>query len=452
MAGMDLRRTGSALLAALLCVTSPRPGHAQTSHVHASPADSSAAHAGMHHDMHDMHDMAGMDMGEHAMSGLYGPYAMTREASGTSWQPDAAKHRGLHVGRGEWALMLHGMADLAYDHQGGPRGDEKLFASDMVMGMAQRPLGAGTLGLRAMLSTEPATIGKSGYPLLLQTGESADGKTPLIDRQHPHDLFMELAGSYSIARGDQAFFVYAGLPGEPALGPPAFMHRFSGAGLPQAPITHHWLDSTHITYGVVTAGVVLDALKVEGSAFRGREPDEERWDIESPKLDSHAWRLSWNPTHALALQVSEGGLESPEELEPDVNQERTTASAMFEADWSGGHGAVTFAWGRDRNRPGRRTDALLVEAAATLHDAQALFARFELVGKDELFAEPSPRAGEEFVVGELSAGYRRDIRLAAHVALGLGAAGTVSLLPGRLEAAYGAAPVSFLAFLHLEAR
>src|SRR6185295_3951046 len=156
-----------------------------------------------------------------------------------------------------WMLMLHGAGSLVSDHQGGARGDDKVYSDNMVMGMAQRPLGPGTFGLRTMLSAEPATIGKQGYPLLLQTGETADGRTPLIDRQHPHDLFMELAGTYSVSSGNRSLYVYAGLPGEPALGPPAFMHRFSGMNDPQAPITHHWLDSSHITYGVLTAGAVI---------------------------------------------------------------------------------------------------------------------------------------------------------------------------------------------------
>src|SRR5687768_2320289 len=135
-----------------------------------------------------------------------------------------------------------------------------------------------------MVSLEPATIGKRGYPLIGQTGETADGKTHLIDRQHPHDLFMELAATYSRNISDTAsVFLYVGLPGEPALGPPAFMHRTSGVDNPEAPITHHWLDSTHITFGVVTAGVVVNNWKLEASAFRGREPDQHRFDIEPPK-------------------------------------------------------------------------------------------------------------------------------------------------------------------------
>src|SRR5689334_21052205 len=241
-------------LAALLVAA---PASAQMHmHGHAAAPDTTAAMAGM--------DMGAMHM---EMHGFYSPYAMSREASGTSWQPERAPHEGLHAMRGSWMFMLRGFADLVADHQGGPRGDDKMFADDMVMGMAQRPLGPGTLGLRTMLSLEPATIGKEGYPLLLQTGETADGVVPLIDRQHPHDLFMELAGSWSVAFGDKSVFVYGGLPGEPALGPPAFMHRFSGVNIPVAPITHHWLDSTHITFGVVTGGVVLGRVKAEASAF-----------------------------------------------------------------------------------------------------------------------------------------------------------------------------------------
>src|SRR5205814_4495851 len=207
------------------------------------------------------------------------------EASGTSWQSKAARHEGVHFRLGAWMIMLHGFADGVYDNQGGPRGDTKVFSNNMGMAMAQRSLGPGSLGLRAMLTLEPATIGKEGYPLLLQTGETADGRTPLIDRQHPHDLFMELAGTYSISSGNRSLFVYGGLPGEPALGPPAFMHRFSGVNLPVAPITHHWLDSTHIAYGVLPGGAVTDRLQVEASACRGRQPAENRGDIEPPKLD-----------------------------------------------------------------------------------------------------------------------------------------------------------------------
>ena len=208
----------------------------------------------------------------------------------------------------DWMLMLHGFAFGMYDDQSGPRGDRRFLSANMVMGMAQHPVGAGTLGLRSMLSLEPATIGREGYPELLQTGETADGKTPLIDRQHPHDLFMELSTSYSLPLATQrSVFLYMGLPGEPALGPPTFMHRFSGSENPEAPLLHHWLDSTHITFGVVTAGVVVDNWKLEASAFRGREPDQFRYDIEAPKLDSFSARVSWNPVRELSIHMSNLG-------------------------------------------------------------------------------------------------------------------------------------------------
>jgi len=195
------------------------------------------------------HQHGGMEM-----KGFLGPYAMTREGSGTSWLPDSTPHEGVHAAIGNWMLMGHALINGVYDHQGGPRGGDKAFAGGMLMGMAQRQLGDGTLGFRAMVSPDPF-MGPRGYPLLFASGESADGRTTLIDRQHPHELFMELAGSYSYnLSANSSVFLYAGLPGEPALGPSAFMHRTSGADIPEAPLTPHWLDSTHITFGVVTLG------------------------------------------------------------------------------------------------------------------------------------------------------------------------------------------------------
>jgi hypothetical protein len=394
-----------------------------------------------------------MDMHEHAMSGVYGPYPMTREASGTSWQPDAARHAGVHLVRGAWRLMLHGYVDAVVDDQRGPRGDEKFLSDNMGMAMASRSLGPGTLGLRAMMSLEQATIGREGYPLLLQTGETADGITPLTDRQHPHDLFMELAGSWSVAWADRSLFVYAGLPGEPALGPPAFMHRFSAANEPVAPITHHWLDSTHITFGVLTAGVVAGPAKLEASAFRGREPDQERWDIETPKLDSHAFRFSLNPSEHWALQASYGRLASPEQLEPDVDQDRWTASALVDGSRGAeGHWEAMLAWGQDRNRPGHTTNAWIAEGTLALDARHTVFARIEHVQKDELFVAPDPLAGHVFTVGEVTAGYRYDWLRGEHTALGIGAAGTLSRIPSDLVPAYGTHPAGVLVFVRAAVR
>lgn len=415
----------------------------------AAAADPTHDHAAMAHDHAAMHhDHAGG-----AMTGLYGPYPMSREASGTAWQPDAAPHRGLHAMRGPWMLMLHGSADLVADHQGGARGGDAIFSANMLMGMASRPLGPGTLGLRAMLSAEPWTVPVSGYPLLLQTGETANGRTPLVDRQHPHDLFMELAGSYSVSVADRSLFVYGGLPGEPALGPPAFMHRFAGMLSPVAPITHHWLDSSHITFGVLTAGAVAGGIKLEASSFHGREPDQDRLDIESPTLDSHAFRLSVNPTPAIALQVSHGRLHSPEQLEPEIDTDRTTASAIVDGDRGDAHWEVLAAWGRNRNRPGRTLDAELLEAGLELHDTHHVFLRAERARKDELFVAPDPREGQAFDVGELTAGYRVDLWRSGPVRGGLGAQGTLSQVPAGASLAYGSrAPHSAMLFLHLELR
>src|SRR5215207_1084233 len=326
------------------------------------------------------HDHAGMQM-----KGFFGPYAMNREGSGTSWLPDSTPHEGRHAAYGDWMVMWHALINGIYDHQGGPRGGDKTFAGGMLMGMAQRSLGGGTLGFKAMLSPDPL-MGPSGYPLLFATGETANGRTLLVDRQHPHELFMELSGSYSYSLSARSsVFIYAGLPGEPALGPPAFMHRTSGMDIPEAPITHHWLDSTHITFGVVTIGAVINTWKIEASAFRGREPDQNRFDIESPKLDSYAARLSWNPIRELSMQISWGHLTGPEQLAPEMNENRLTASATYTQPFGANNiWSTTFAWGRKMNRPGNTLDGFLLESAAVFKDTYTLFARAERVAIDEL--------------------------------------------------------------------
>jgi uncharacterized cupredoxin-like copper-binding protein len=382
------------------------------------------------------------------MLGAYGPYPMSREASGTSWVPDASPHQGLDGMYGDWMTMTHGFVNFIYDDQGGPRGDAKAFSTSMLMGMAQRPAAGGTVGLRGMVSLD-YLMGKTGYPLLLQTGEAANGE-PLIDRQHPHDLFMELAASYSHPLSERSsVFVYAGLPGEPALGPPAFMHRFSSEDNPEAPISHHWLDSTHIAYGVVTLGYVLDRLKLEGSLFRGREPDEKRYDIETGKLDSASVRLSYNPTPGWALQVSRGRIKSPEELHPDVDIDRTTASVIYHRAFDAAQSQTTLAWGRNSPNHGEATSMWLLESALRPSRSHTFFGRVERGDKNELFPESDPRAEEKFRVGKLSLGYVYDLPRESHFKLGVGGLVSRYSLPGELEPVYGNA-TSFMLFARLK--
>ena len=368
----------------------------------------------------------------HGMTSAIGAYPMSRDGSGTSWEPDASPHEGVHAMAGGWMTMSHALINLVYDKQDGPRGGDKAYVSGMIMTMAQRPLGDGVLGLKAMLSPDPV-MGKSGYPLLLASGETADGRTALIDRQHPHDLFMELSASYSRPiDAKSSFYVYAGLPGEPAFGPPAFMHRTSTLDSPEAPIGHHWLDSTHITYGVLTGGYVRGDWKVEASVFRGREPDQHRWDIETGALDSQAARLSWNPTPNLALQASWAWIKSPEQLEPGIDEQRFSASALYTLTFGeGGVWATTLAAGRKDRTPGPALWAGLAETAVMPDDHWTLFARAERVEQDELGGGPIS------TVGKLSAGMIYDVRIAPHLKVGLGGLVSGFDIPVPLKAIYG---------------
>jgi hypothetical protein len=297
-----------------------------------------------------------------------------------------------------------------------------------------------------------ALMGRRGYPLLFATGETANGREELVDRQHPHDLLMELAASYAHDLGEgRNLYLYAGLPGEPALGPPAFMHRISGMDNPEAPVTHHWFDSTHITFGVVTAGFSTRTWKVEASAFKGREPDQRRWNMESPKLDSWSVRAFWNPTANLSFQVSTGHLRSPEQLHPDQNEQRTTASVSYNRPLgNGSNWAWTIAWARKDERPGPTLTGWLGETSLRLRRRHIVFARAEHVQEAELFAS-GPLHHDIIPVAKLSGGYAYELPVGkAPVRLALGGLASAYAYPDRIKPAYGRAGVkSFMLFARL---
>jgi hypothetical protein len=386
--------------------------------------------------------MPGMDMA--SMPAALGSYTMAREASGTSWQPDTSPEQAIHVMAGDWSLMLHGLLNGVYDNQGGPRGGNKAFAAGMVMGMATHAIGdRGRLQLRTMLSPDPF-MGANGYPLLLATGETANGRTPLVDRQHPHDLIMELSASTSYRLTDTASaFLYAGLPGEPAFGPPAFMHRLSIMDSPEAPISHHWVDSMHITEGVLTGGFTYGMLKLETSGFKGREPDQYRYDIETPRLDSLALRASFNPTPRLALQISWARQISPEQLDPAANERRRSASAIYTLPIGPvGFWSTTAIWAQRRAfggpaQDGPALDAWVLESAVHPDVRWTVYGRAERVDNDELLVAPGNQTGAPEKVGRVELGAIRDFRVARHVLFGLGAQVARNFVGRDLSAAYG---------------
>ena len=382
-----------------------------------------------------------------ASSGRLGEYPMMRDASGTSWQPDSALMSGAHGQLGNWSTMLHGYLYAITDHQGGPRGAQLNFSESMPMLMAQRNADTVRVALKAMQSLDPL-MGKRGYPLLLQTGENADGITPLIDRQHPHDLIMELAASASLPLSERtSAFVYAGYPGEPALGPPTFMHRYSAYANPEAPISHHWLDSSHTSYGVFTSGLVSGHWKTELSAFNGREPDPFRWNLDPLRIDSWSGRLSWNPLDSLALQLSYGAIHSPEAIEPGINVRRYTISAVLDRALAPGHWQSTLAWGQNRASPGANSAAWLLESNLG-YAHHNFFARAESAGKNELVIAGA-LSGRLFTVTKFSAGYLYEFRLARHLNLGFGALLSTYALPAALVVEYGSHPRSYMLYTRL---
>lgn len=372
------------------------------------------------------------------------PVPTSTLGSGTSRLPaaDGAMH-GAHIPAGDWMVMAHGFATLAYTDQGGPRGDAMAYSSSMAMLSAERSLAGGArLRFNGMLSLDPVN-GARGYPNLFATGETANGE-PLVDRQHPHDFFMELSARLDVplAQGLTGF-VYAAPVGEPALGPTAFMMRRSGRYLPLSPIGHHWFDSTHITYGVVTAGLATRGIQLEASAFRGQEPDENRWDIETPRLDSWSLRATLTPSANWAFQLSHARLEQPETTHPGQDERRTTASAHY----SRGPFAAMLGFSAKDRVPGPTRIAWLAEATWDLARNHSLFGRIENIEADELFPDhDDPRHDRPFRVTRFEAGYAYRVALAAGTELALGGSLAAYAKPDALDSAYGDAPFSYTLF------
>ena len=388
----------------------------------------------------DHHTMPGMNV-----STLPSPH----ENSGTAWQPASVPSYAWTTAAGHWMLMAHGQLFLTYNQQGGPRGAGKLESMNWLMTMEQHSLGHGTLLLRQMFSAEPLTTPHPGFPELFQTGETYHG-VPLVDHQHPHNLFGELAAQYTLPIHEKiSWLLYGGPVGEPALGPVTFMHRASASENPAAPLSHHLQDSTHISFGVVTTGFILGKFKVEGSAFNAREPGEERWQINLAPLDSWSLRGSIAPSRNWTAQYSYGYLVKPEALEPG-DQTRQTASLSYNRPFTRGNWATTFAWGRrHKELVGTTQNSFLLESTLNFLAKNYAYTRLELVDKDELFPELPEQLAPSFRIGAFTFGGVRDFWQADKFQLGLGADLTFYSKPASLDPIYGNNPVSFHVFLRV---
>jgi hypothetical protein len=378
--------------------------------------------------------------------------SMERMGSGTTWIPDAVTLPSRRRMLGAWMLMAHGFAFAQYDNQSGERGDDQFGSLNWAMLMATHELAGGRFQARTMLSLDPLTVTKRGYPLLLQTGETYRG-VPLHDRQHPHDFWMELGALYQREINKElAWSIYAAPSGEPAFGPVAFMHRPSAMDNPTAPLTHHWQDATHVSFGVLTAGIYSRTWQLESSAFNGREPDENRWNFDPIRLDSYSGRLTVNPTVHWSLAAGYGYLKSPESLNPDESMHRIVASVLHGSRLGNdGQWASTFIWGANKHsgQPSW-SNGFLAESEAIFDKQNTLFGRTELVQKsaEDLVIDnpvvlrsgavlPGFPAAERFNVATLQLGFIRDVARTHWATIGLGAAETLNFVPAPLKPYYG---------------
>ncbi len=384
--------------------------------------------------------------------------SMGAMGSGTSWQPSSAPMHMHYKIAGDWLVMFHYNIFVDVNHQGGPRAATKSEAANWFMPMAYHKLGKGTVQLRGMISAEPFTFPPGGFPLLFQTGETYKGQ-PLIDRQHPHDLFMELSAQYTLPLGERGtWFTYVGYPGEPAMGPVAFMHRASASENPAATLSHHLQDSTHISFGVLTTGFTYRWFKLEGSIFNGREPDENRYDFDSHKWNSRSVRLWFMPNKNWAMQISHGFLRSPEAQEPDADIRRTTASIQYNRPFHRGNWASAIIWGRNHvNSPGEihNLNGYTAESTVNFLDKNYLYTRLELVDKDDLLraadrtllgiTQPHP----SFRIGAYTFGSAREVWNNDKISMAFGGDVTFYSKPSILDRIYGDNPVSWQLFFRI---
>ncbi|HEY6830432.1 MAG TPA: hypothetical protein VI259_26485 [Gemmatimonadaceae bacterium] len=397
--------------------------------------------------------------------------SLDRAASGTSWLPDAAPRRAIHRSLGDWMLMIHGSAFGQYDRQETLHGDTQLGVIDWEMLMASRPIAGGIFAARVMTSLEALALGRRGYPELLQSG-ATDAGARLANRQHPHDLWNELAATYDHGlTSSVAFSLYGGAVGEPALGPVAYMHRPSADADPFAPLGHHSQDGAHESFGVVTAGVYGERVKLEGSAFNGREPDDYRFnlDYQGARLDSYATRLTVAPSSRVTAAAWGGYVFDHDPLDPGTGMQRYGASlltalpAAREGAWSaalvGGidihhHGARAHNHGTEPAKSYHVAASSLVETTYELGDRATLYGRVEQVQKsaDDLGFNGADLM-QLFTVRELTLGATAELVAARDLSFGVGARGTMNLLPATLEPTYGTrTPLGLSLFLRVRPR
>jgi hypothetical protein len=396
---------------------------------------------------------------QHAMS-LQPPsfiqYILGHTASGTSAEPGSTPAPMLMTTKGNWSLMFHGAAWINELQQTGPRGAGKFFSTNWFMPMAQRRLGPGQLTLRTMLSLEPATVTGRRYPELFQEGETAYAN-PIVDGQHPHDFFMEIAALYDLRLGERGLLSFYAAPvGDPAMGPTAYPHRASASEDPMAALGHHLEDSTHIADDVITAGVTYRSVRFEASGFHGREPDEYRWNIDSGAVDSWSVRVTVNPAANWSGQFSLGHLTSPEVLHPGEDVRRMTASIMYNRPLADGNWATTLIWGRNQALGAHRQvfNGYLAESTLRL-GRQNFWGRVENVDRTSeilLGERPEPPGFEETFAARVQAytlGYDHEIGHVPHLSVALGGQLTLYGKPAFLDPIYGNHPLGVLVLLRL---
>jgi hypothetical protein len=374
-----------------------------------------------------------------------------RFGTGTSWLPDESPLLAAVPHFGKWGLMLNGNIYTGYDYYSSDRGGKRFFGRNTLVGAFFRTFEHSEWLFRAALSLEPLTIGKRGYPQVLQSGQTAEGDR-VHDRMYALDFFRELAATYSweVSKEWGAMF-YTALAGEPAIGPVTFTQRVSASPDPLAPLGFVAQESSHASFGVLTVGAFTRDLKLEASWFNGALPGNHRYTLAIRRPDSYAARVSWNPFTWLSTQVSYAYLGNPSRRDPGRSDHRLTASATYTRWHANDSGvAATLSFAEHLNNRNDVNTSLMAEGYWNIDGHNALFGRWDLLQKSGPELVLPDRTTELFAIGALGAGYIYYFGPFITLTPGLGVRGSINLMERDLAKYYGGqAAYGFMVYAQL---
>lgn len=261
----------------------------------------------------------------------------TLNVAGTAQSPGGSIFN--HSRSGNWTIFHGYDAHVTYVSETGPEEQRnEIFSTNWFAAGAKINFGNAFLLGRARLSAEPYTLPDNGYPQILQYVSAENGGELLVDSMRAHDFIGEAAIQGGWQTDSMLLGVYAGLVGDPALGPPPSFLRSSGVDLAEAPFSYDIAETHYDSTNVVTGTFAMRTFSLEASVFHDAVSTGDHTEIpDGGDLDSQSFRVTFMPTPALSMQISKG------QLGEDLAQRDLTSASL---SYGGPMVAVTALWTR----------------------------------------------------------------------------------------------------------